>query len=98
TRMPDYTIRGWAEKARMTYQNPETVKYIMSLSKEEIQKEKNKMEGIKKQANDLNEMQITSNKKRNQEEITKEADKDKLRKQHRESDIRENIHMGIVIL
>ncbi|CAG8809936.1 12367_t:CDS:1, partial [Cetraspora pellucida] len=41
-----------------------------------IQEEKNKIEGIKKQANNLDEMQITSNKKRSQEEITREADKD----------------------
>ena len=72
-------IEDWAEKARMCYQNPEAVKYLMSLSKEEIQKEKNKMEGIEKLEDGTEEMQIVNNKKRSQEEITQESEDERIK-------------------
>ena len=57
----------WATKAKISQQNPDSIKYIMNMSKAEVLKEKNKMKRVEKE--DLKvEPQASGSKKRRQEE------------------------------
>ena len=42
-------VKRWAEKARIARNNLASIKYMLNISEEEIQKEKNKMDGVEKE-------------------------------------------------
>ncbi|CAG8634850.1 11342_t:CDS:1, partial [Paraglomus occultum] len=68
--MPDDPlIKEWATKVKTTYENSEAVDHLTNMSKPQIQKETNKMEGVEKESKVEKAHDIDIRKRRQEEEL-----------------------------
>src|SRR5690242_5904310 len=71
-------IEKWAERARWVNQNPKSIKYMVEMSKEEIQREIDKMEGVMKTEEEEETIVMESKKRRQSENAEKKLSKENM--------------------